>query len=161
MKWSEIKFERRVWVITDERMKIGKEHHIPLTSQALVLLELMQPHSGHREYVLPSGRDPRQPANKEAANMALKRMGFKGRLVAHGLRALASTTLNEQGFDHDVIEAALAHSDKDKIRAAYNRATYLERRKIMMQWWSNHVEQSAMGNMSLTKANKILKFVNK
>ena len=79
-------------------------------------------------------------------------MGFKGKLVAHGLRALASTTLNEQGFDHDVIEAALAHGDKDAIRAVYNRATYLERRKTMMQWWSNHIEQAAMGNMSLINA---------
>jgi integrase len=160
LKWSEINFEKRLWVIPAERMKIGKEHHIPLTSQALVLLELIQPHSGHREYVFPSSRDPRQPANKESANMALKRMGFKGRLVAHGLRALASTTLNEQGFDHDVIEAALAHGDKDKIRAAYNRATYLERRKVMMQWWSTHIEKAAMGNMSLVNAKKTLKLVN-
>jgi integrase len=160
LKWSEINFEKRLWIIPAERMKIGKEHHIPLTSQALVLLALIQPHSGHREYVFPSSRDPRQPANKESANMALKRMGFKGRLVAHGLRALASTTLNEQGFDHDVIEAALSHGDKDKIRAAYNRAMYLERRKVMMQWWSTHIEEAAMGNMSLANSKKTLKLVN-
>jgi integrase len=92
--------------------------------------------------------------------MALKRMGFAGRLVAHGLRALASTTLNEQGFDRDVIEAALAHGDKDQVRAAYNRATYLEQRKVMMQWWSNHIEQAAMGNMSLANAKQALRLVN-
>jgi integrase len=159
-KWSEIDIEKRLWVIPAERMKMNKEHHIPLCEQTLALLELLQPYSGHREYVFPSSRDPRQPANKESANMALKRMGFKGRLVAHGLRALASTTLNEQGFDHDVIEAALAHGDKDQIRAAYNRATYFERRKKMMHWWSTHIEQAAMGNMSLANAKKSLKLVN-
>jgi integrase len=92
--------------------------------------------------------------------MALKRMGFAGRLVAHGLRALASTTLNEQGFNSDVIEAALAHGDKNQIRAAYNRATYLEKRKVMMQWWSDHIEQAATGNMSLANAKQSLRLVN-
>jgi integrase len=159
-KWSEIDIEKRIWVIPADRMKMNKAHHIPLSEQALGLLNLMQQHSGHREYVFPSSREPKNPANKESANMALKRMGFRGKLVAHGLRALASTTLNEQGFDHDVVEAALAHGDKDTIRAAYNRATYLERRKTMMQWWSNHIEQAAMGNMSLANTCRSLKLVN-
>ena len=66
-------------------------------------------------------------------------MGFRGRLVAHGMRALASTTLNEEGFDHDVIEAALAHKDENEVRAAYNRAQYLERRRTMMEWWSKRI----------------------
>jgi len=91
--------------------------------------------------------------------MALKRAGFKGRLVAHGLRALASTTLNEQGFDADVIEAALAHTDKNSIRAAYNRADYLKRRRTMMQWWSDHIEQASFGNLSLS-GTKHLKVVH-
>jgi integrase len=91
--------------------------------------------------------------------MALKRMGFAGRLVAHGMRALASTTLNEQGFDHDVIETALAHGDKDQVRAAYNRATYIERRKVMMCWWSEHIEQAANGNMSLANAKQHLRVI--
>ena len=92
--------------------------------------------------------------------MALKRMGFAGRLVSHGLRALASTTLNEQGFDRDIIEVALAHTDKDQIRAAYNRATYLEQRRAMMQWWSDHIEQAANGNLSLANAKKTLRVIN-
>jgi integrase len=159
-KWEEIDFDNALWVIPAERMKMKKEHHVPLTRQTLALLELMKPLSGHREHIFPSYKDPRRPANKETANMALKRMGFKGRLVAHGLRALASTTLNEQGFDKDVIEAALAHSDKDQIRGAYNRATYLERRRVMMEWWSEHIEHAATGNMSLANANKALRLVN-
>ncbi len=79
--------------------------------------------------------------------MALKRMGYKGQLVAHGLRSLASTTLNEQEFSHDVIEAALAHVDSNSIRAIYNRAEYLEQRRTMMNWWSEHIEQCATGQL--------------
>ncbi|PKG97856.1 integrase domain-containing protein [Paraglaciecola sp. MB-3u-78] len=158
--WSDIDYERKLWVIPAERMKMGKEHHIPLSDQALAILELMQPFSGHRAHIFPSNKHPHQSANKETANMALKRMGFAGRLVAHGMRALASTTLNEQGFDSDVIEAALAHGDKNQIRAAYNRATYLEKRKVMMQWWSDHIEQAATGNMSLANAKQSLRLVN-
>jgi integrase len=75
--------------------------------------------------------------------------------VSHGLRALASTTLNEQSFDPDVIETALAHVDQNAIRAAYNRAEYLERRRVMMCWWSDHIEQAAMGNLSLSGSGKL------
>ena len=82
--------------------------------------------------------------------MALKRMGFNKLLVAHGLRALASTTLNEQGFDPDVIESALAHTGKNEVRNAYNRAQYIEQRIPVMNWWSEHIEKAATGNMSLT-----------
>jgi integrase len=159
-KWSDIDFEKGLWIIPAERMKMDKEHHVPLSEQALTILELMKPLSAHREYIFPSNKHPKESANSETANMALKRMGFAGRLVAHGLRALASTTLNEQGFDRDVIEAALAHSDKDQVRAAYNRATYLEQRRVMMQWWSTHIEQAAMGNMSLANAKQALRLVN-
>ena len=89
------------------------------------------------------------------ANMALKRMGYGRRLVAHGLRALASTTLNEQGFDPDIIESALAHTDKNDVRGAYNRAEYLKRRRIMMRWWSDYIESSAEGNLSLSGTRQL------
>ena len=79
-------------------------------------------------------------------------MGFDKLLVAHGLRALASTTLNEQGFDSDVIEAALSHVDKDDVRRAYNRTDYFNRRIQLMDWWSNHIQQAARGNLSLATA---------
>ncbi|MFT6303043.1 MAG: hypothetical protein ACI9XK_004890 [Granulosicoccus sp.] len=82
--------------------------------------------------------------------MALKRMGFDQKLVAHGIRSLASTLLNEEDFDADVIEAALALIGDNEVRNAYNRADYFERRKPVMQWWSKHIEQAATGNMSLT-----------
>lgn len=144
-RWNEIDFEKKEWTIPAERMKKNKPHIIPLSPQSLKLLEVLKSVSGNREYVFPSDHNPRKPANSQSANRALGRMGFQGRLVSHGLRALASTTLNERGFDPDVIEAALAHVDKNSIRAAYNRAQYLERRRKMMDWWSAHVEQCATG----------------
>lgn len=82
-------------------------------------------------------------------------MGFKGRLTAHGMRALASTTLNEQSFDSDIIEGALAHVDKNAVRGAYNRAQYIQRRRAMMHWWSEHIELAFTGNMSLTSKKSL------
>ncbi|TLU67700.1 DUF4102 domain-containing protein [Thalassotalea litorea] len=138
-RWEEVDFKNKLWVIPAERMKMKKEHIVPLTDETLFLLERLKPISGHREHIFPSHGNPRKPTNSETANMALKRMGFKGRLVSHGLRSLASTTLNEQGFDSDLIESALAHQDKNQVRKAYNRADYIERRRVMMEWWSSQI----------------------
>lgn len=148
--WDEIDLENALWNIPAERMKKSRPHSVPLTPQTLALLEVMKPISKHREYIFPSDRKPKRHTNESTANVALKRMGFAGLLVAHGMRSLASTTLNEQAFDPDVIESALAHLDKNEVRSAYNRAEYLERRRVMMCWWSEHIERAAMGNMSLT-----------
>lgn len=139
-RWDEIDLEAKLWVIPAERMKMKRPHTIPLSPQTIGLLERIKAHSGESEFLFPSDRKRGQHRNTQTANMALKRMGFGGRLVAHGLRALASTTLNEHGFDPDVIEAALAHVDKNEVRAAYNRAEYLERRRVMMCWWSDAIE---------------------
>lgn len=92
----------------------------------------MKPISTHREHVFPSRNDPKKPMNSQTANAALKRIGYGGKLVAHSLRSIASTALNEQGFNPDVIEAALAHSDKNEVRKAYNRSTYLNQRRDLM-----------------------------
>jgi integrase len=148
-RWDEIDKTKALWTIPAERMKKNRPHVVPLSPQALNLLAVLEPITGHREFLFPSDIDPKRSANSQSANRALKRMGLHGQLVSHGLRALASTTLNEQGFDADVIEAALAHIDKNAIRAAYNRAQYLERRRVMMAWWSDHIEQAAMGNLSI------------
>lgn len=157
-RWDEIDLEKGLWNITAERMKKRRPHSIPLSPQVLALLELMRPLSGHLEYVFPSDRDKTRHASESTANVALKRMGYGGILVAHGLRALASTTLNEQGFDPDVIEAALAHVDKNEVRRAYNRAQYLERRHVMMCWWSNFITEASTGSVSLS-CQKSLKAV--
>ena len=149
-RWEEIDWDEKIWAIPAERMKKRREHRIPLTEQMLELLEVIKPISGHREFIFPSDRAPKKPCNSQTANMALKRMGFAGRLVSHGLRSLASTALNEQGFDRDLIEAALAHVDDNQVRSAYNRTDYLERRRPMMSWWSNHIEESSRGKLSVT-----------
>ena len=149
-RWADIDFEKKIWTIPAERMKKRRIHIIPLTEQALTLLEAIKPYSGHREYVFPADRDPRTHCNSQTANMALKRMGFEGRLVSHGMRSMASTILNEHGWDSELIEVALAHVDKDEVRSAYNRADYIERRRPMMAWWSEHVEQAATGSLSVS-----------
>ncbi len=146
-RWSEIDFENNVWIVPSETMKMKREHIVPLTPQMITILDNMKPYSSHREFVFPADRNPKQHSNSQTANMALKRMGFEGKTTAHGLRALASTTLNAQGFDSDLIEAALAHEDDNKIRKAYNRTDYLERRRPMMQWWSERIEKAEEGEI--------------
>lgn len=148
--WTEIDFEKRIWTIPKERMKKRRAHPIPLSDQMFVLLETLKPYSGHREHVFPADRNPRTHANSQTANMALKRMGFQDRLVSHGLRSMASTILNEHGWDPELIEVALAHVDKDEVRSAYNRADYIERRRPMMAWWSEYIQKAATGNLSVT-----------
>jgi len=135
----EIDFDMKLWVIPADRMKAKREHVVPLSKQALEILEVMRPISANRQYVFPSRNDSKQPMNSQTVNAALKRIGYDGKLVAHGLRSIASTTLNEAGFNPDVIEAALAHSDKNEVRRAYNRSTYLDQRKELMEWWGNKV----------------------
>jgi len=138
-RWEEIDLDKKLWTIPAERMKKKVKHIVPLTDQAIGVLEHIKPISGHREHVFPSERNPRKHTSEQTPNMVLKRLSggkYKGKLVAHGFRSLASTILNEQGFSPDVIEAALAHVDKNEVRKAYNRAEYIEQRRVMMEWWS-------------------------
>ena len=139
-RWAEIDLNEKIWIIPAERMKTKREHIVPLSQQALDILGVMKPISAHREHIFPSRNDPKQPMNSQTANAALKRIGYGGKLVAHGLRSIASTAMNEAGFNADVIEAALAHSDKNEVRRAYNRSTYLDKRVLLMQWWANFTE---------------------
>lgn len=134
-RWEEIDLDAKLWTIPAERMKGKREHIVPLSAQALDILEVMKPISAHREHVFPSRNDPKQSMNSQTANAALKRIGYGGKLVAHGLRAIASTYMNEAEFNPDVIEAALAHIESNEVRRAYNRSTYLEHRKELMEWW--------------------------
>ncbi len=97
-RWDEIDLEAKVWTIPPARMKKRREHRIPLTKQAIALLEIMKPISGHREFVFPSDSDPLKPCNSQTANMALKRMGFAGRLVSHGLAHLRVLRLTSKAL---------------------------------------------------------------
>lgn len=136
-RWTEIDLDAKLWTIPAERMKARREHIVPLSPQALEILEVMKPISSHREHVFPSRNDPKQSMNSQTANAALKRIGYGGKLVAHGLRSIASTAMNEAGMNPDVIEAALAHIDKNEIRRAYNRSTHIQQRVELMKWWGN------------------------
>lgn len=127
-RWEEIDLDKMLWTIPAERIKSKREHVVPISNQALNILQIMLPISSNREYVFPSRNDPREPMNSQTANAALKRIGYSGKLVADGLRSIASTTLNEAGFNSDVIESSLAHRDKKEVRRAYNRATYLTKK---------------------------------
>ncbi|PWI32149.1 integrase [Vibrio albus] len=144
-KWSQIDFEEKVWIVPIPKMHTT--HAVPLTPQALTILDDMRSISGGRKYIFPADRNPKTHTNSQTANAALKRIGFKDRTTAHGLRGLASTTLNAQGFDGDVIESALSHQEPNKIRRAYNHTDYLERRKPLMCWWSDRIEQANKGEV--------------
>lgn len=135
-RWAEIDLDAKLWTIPAERMKAKREHIVPLSTQALNVLEVMKPISAQREHVFPSRNAPKKPMNSQTANAALKRIGYSGKLVAHGLRSIASTAMNEANFNPDVIESSLAHIEKNSVRKAYNRATYLSQRKELMEWWS-------------------------
>ena len=140
-RWEEIDTGAALWTIPASRMKKKRPHTVPLTPQTLHLLERMRPISGKSEFIFPADRSLFQATNPQTANAAIKRMGYGGQLVAHGLRSIASTILNEAAFDADIIEVALAHAEPNKVRGAYNRAQYLERRRVMMAWWSDHIGQ--------------------
>jgi integrase len=154
--WDEIDLEAKLWTIPPSRMKKKRQHVVPLSPEMIDILIEMQTISSRSQFVFPSEVKAQESMNAQSGNMALKRMGYEGQLVAHGLRSLASTILNEHGFEPDIIESALAHTDKNDVRAAYNRAEYIERRRSMMDWWSKRVSQSStagqiVGALSITE----------
>ena len=139
-RWADIDIDNSMWNIPAEFMKMKKPHKVPLSKEALRVLDSMKAISGHRDWVFPSIKSPLNHMHEQTANAAIIRMGFGGELVAHGMRSIARTAAEESGkFSTDVLEAALAHSKKDEIIAAYNRAEYLKEREILMQWWSDYV----------------------
>ena len=167
-RWAEIDLNNKTWTIPKGRMKkVGtskqweerKDHIIPLTPQTLAILNLMKPFSGHLEYVFPNQRDRDAKAGPDSANNALKRAGLKGKQTAHGMRTIASSTLNEEQFNPDVIEAALYHLDPNEQRRTYNRTDYFNQRRLMMDWWSNRIDEAATGNMSMTAHIKGLRAI--
>jgi len=121
-------------------MKMRDEHVVPLSSQALAVLLDAQAVTGSGRYVFPSIRTGAKPMSENTINAALRGLGFdKETMTGHGFRALASTRLNEQGWPSEVIERQLAHAERNKVRAAYNRAQYLRERKEMMQAWGDYL----------------------
>lgn len=140
-EWSEIDLDGALWRIPAGKMKMREEHTIPLPSQAIAVLRELQPLTGNGQYVFPSERSRQRPMSDGTINAALRRLGFdKDTMTGHGFRAMASTRLNEMGWSPDVIERQLAHAERNKVRAAYNRAQYLDERKQMMQSWADYLD---------------------
>ena len=151
-EWSEINFDEAEWRIPAGKMKGGVQHIVPLSLQALALLREIHPLTGQGRYVFPSPRTNSRPMSSNAVLSALRRMGYaKDEMSGHGFRSMASTLLNEQGWNRDAIERQLAHVERNSVRAAYNYAEFLPERRKMMQAWADYLdwlkENSGSGKM--------------
>ncbi|MGJ7492890.1 tyrosine-type recombinase/integrase [Variovorax sp. ZT4R33] len=153
-RWTEFDLEAALWRIPAERMKMRSEHLVPLSLQAVEVLKAMQPLSADRELVFPSPFYPSKPLSENTINSALARMGYKGTATAHGFRSLFSTVANEAGWDPDVIERQLAHVERNQVRAAYNRSTYLQDREKLMQWWADYLDGRKGGKVLALRRRK-------
>jgi integrase len=138
MRFSEI--DGNLWRIPKERMKRKRDHLVPLSRQALVLLTELKARSRGGEFVFPAEHSDKRPMSENAVLALLARMGYRGRMTGHGWRTVASTWANEKGYNRDAIERQLAHAPDDKIRAAYNRAEYLPERAAMLQDWADWLD---------------------
>ena len=139
--WDEIDLGGAIWIIPAARMKMRTEHRVPLSRQAVEVLRSMQRFSGGRVLVFPSPFYPGKSLSENTLNSALARMGYKGSATAHGFRALFSTVANESGcWSPDAIERQLAHQERNQVRAAYHRSTYLKDRTELMQWWADYLD---------------------
>lgn len=141
-KWSDIDLDAAEWRYVVSKTKT--DHLVPLSKQAIEILKIMQPLSGHRAYVFPGGHSPLRPMSEAAVNAALKRMGYdtQTQITGHGFRAMARTILHERlNIDPHIIEHQLAHTVPDTLGSAYNRTRFIEQRKVMMQQWADYLDQ--------------------
>jgi integrase len=145
--WIEFDLEEAEWRIPAHRTKLRVEHVVPLADQAVAILDDLFPLTGSESgYVFPSVRSRSSCMSDNSLNAALRRMGYsKEQMTAHGFRSMASTRLNELGFPPDVIEKQLAHAERNKVRAAYNHASYLPQRREMMQFWADYLDSLKTG----------------
>jgi integrase len=144
MEWSEVDFQKKEWRVPAHKMKMELPHIVPLSNQAIEVLESLRPLTGHRNYVFYNA-SVHKPLSENAVLGALWRMGYKGRMTGHGFRGLASTTLHEQGYMHDAIEIQLAHTVGSSVSKAYNHAQHLDYRRNMMQEWANFIDELKAG----------------
>jgi len=145
-EWSEIDLEAAEWRIPADKMKMKSPHIVPLSRQAITILREIHQLTGNGKYVFPSLRTGSRPMSNNTVNAALRRMGFsKEEMTGHGFRSMASTLLNEQGWNRDAIERQLAHAERNKVRAAYNFAEFLPERRKMMQAWADYLDGLKQG----------------
>jgi integrase len=140
-EWADFNLDKAEWRIPAERMKMRTPHIVPLSRQALAVLQELRPLSGKGRLLFPSVRTRERPMSENTVNAALRRMGFdRDTMTGHGFRSMASTLLNEQGWHRDAIERQLAHAERDAVRAAYNYAEHLPERRKMMQAWADYLD---------------------
>ena len=145
-EWTEFNFEESEWRIPAERMKMKEQHIVPLSRQAVAILRELHPLTGSGKYVFPSIRSSARPMSENTVNGALRRMGYtKEEMTGHGFRSMASTLLNEMGWNRDAIERQLAHGERNAVRASYNFAEYLPERRRMMASWSDYLDKLKAG----------------
>lgn len=137
--WAEFDLDNAIWEIPAERMKMRRSHLVPLSVQALDLLNELKIMTGNYRYVFPGRNDPNKPMSEASINQVIKRIGYGGKLTGHGFRHSLSTILHEKGYDSAWIEIQLAHIDKNNIRGTYNHAQYIDKRRDMMQWYSDYI----------------------
>jgi integrase len=145
--WSEFDLDGAIWRIPAERMKMKAAHVVPLSAQAVDILRALWPLTGHGHYVFPGIRTDRRPMSENTINAALRGLGYSGEeMTGHGFRSMAATRLNEMGWNSDAIERQLAHSELNKVKAAYTHAAqYLEERIRMMQAWADYLDALRCG----------------
>ena len=145
-EWIEIDLDKAEWRIPAARMKMNAVHIVPLASQTIAILREIHPLTSLGKYIFPGARTDSRPMSENAVLGALRRMGYSNEeMTGHGFRSMASTLLNEQGFNRDAIERQLAHAERDSVRAAYNYAEYLPERRKMMQQWADYLDKIKAG----------------
>jgi len=154
--WSEIDFDGAMWRIPAARMKMRADHLVPLSAQAIAILRDLHPLTGHGRYVFPSLRGASRQMSENTVNIALRGLGYDGdTMTGHGFRAMASSRLNEMGWDERAIERQLAHAEPNEVKGAYNYAAkYLEDRKRMMQAWADYLDGLRAGGQVIAFKSK-------
>jgi integrase len=154
MEWKDVDLDTKEWRYFVTKTEV--QHIVPLSTQALAILNEIKPLTGNGQYVFPSSRGDGRPMSNGTISMALKTLGYDSSVMTpHGFRSIASTLLNEQGWSPDAIERQLCHMPKDQVRAAYNRAQYLDERRRMMQAWADYLDglKSGADVIPFRKAN--------
>jgi|TARA_Y100000294_G_scaffold38414_1_gene34150 integrase len=144
-EWAEIDLDHAEWRIPSTKMKMKRDHIVPLSNQAIQILEEIKPLTSNGRYIFPSTRSQNRPMSENTVNGALRRLGYGvDEFTGHSFRSMASTLLNENGWNRDAIERQLAHVEGNSVRAAYNYAEHLEERRRMMQWWADYLDELRM-----------------
>ena len=143
-EWDEIDFDKNIWLIPASKMKMGFDHKVPLAKQSVEILKELHQFNGHRQYVFVKQTDPKDHMHRDTLSKAVRSLGFQGRHSAHGFRALARTAIREKlEYDSEIIERQLAHAPNTSLGRAYDRALFLDQRKVMMQDWADYIDTLA------------------